>query len=127
MLTGDENIVEVRMVVQYRVRDAGKYLFRIAAPEDTLHGAAEVAIAVAKRALEEVRALSRIPGPEGKEGPQGKTGERGEAGPEGPIGPTGHEGRKGDPGPPGRDGLGFDAIENFPGFGYRWRSVEKDA
>ncbi len=44
MLTGDENIVEVRMVVQYRVRDAGKYLFRIAAPEETLHGAAEVAI-----------------------------------------------------------------------------------
>lgn len=44
MLTGDENIVEVRMVVQYRVSDPGKYLFRIAQPEETLHSSAEVAI-----------------------------------------------------------------------------------
>ncbi len=44
MLTGDENIVEVRMVVQYRINDPGKYLFRIAHPEETLHSAAEVAI-----------------------------------------------------------------------------------
>lgn len=44
MLTGDENIVEVRMVVQYRINDPGKYLFRIANPEETLHSAAEVAI-----------------------------------------------------------------------------------
>lgn len=82
-------------------------------PQYTLWECVNVAIVVAKRALEEVRALSRIPGPEGKEGPQGKTGERGDAGPEGPIGPTGHEGRKGDPGTPGRDGLGFDAIEKI--------------
>ncbi len=44
MLTGDENIVEVRMVVQYRVADPGKFLFRIAEPEQTLQMAAEVAI-----------------------------------------------------------------------------------
>lgn len=44
MLTGDENIVEVRMVVQYRVADPGSFLFRISEPEQTLHSAAEVAI-----------------------------------------------------------------------------------
>lgn len=44
MLTGDENIVEVRMAVQYRVNDPIKFLFRIAEPEETLHTAAEVAI-----------------------------------------------------------------------------------
>lgn len=44
MLTGDENIVEVRMVVQYRVSDPEQYLFRLAHPEKTLHTAAEVAI-----------------------------------------------------------------------------------
>lgn len=44
MLTGDENIVELRMVVQYRVADPGKYLFRISKPEQTLQTAAEVAV-----------------------------------------------------------------------------------
>lgn len=44
MLTGDENIVEVRLIVQYRVSDPGKYLFRLAQPDETLHSAAEVAI-----------------------------------------------------------------------------------
>jgi membrane protease subunit HflK len=44
MLTGDENMVEVRMVVQFRVSDPGKFLFRIAGPEDALHSSAEVAI-----------------------------------------------------------------------------------
>jgi len=28
MLTGDENIVDAQMIVQYRVRDPSKYLFR---------------------------------------------------------------------------------------------------
>jgi membrane protease subunit HflK len=44
MLTGDENIVEVQMVVQYRVADPTKYLFRLRDPERTLHVAAEVAL-----------------------------------------------------------------------------------
>lgn len=44
MLTGDENMVEVRLVVQFRVSDPGKYLFRIGSPEETLHSAAEVSI-----------------------------------------------------------------------------------
>jgi modulator of FtsH protease HflK len=44
MLTGDENIVEVQMVVQYRVDDPTKYLFRLRDPEASLHVAAEVAL-----------------------------------------------------------------------------------
>lgn len=44
MLTGDENIVEVQMVVQYRVADPTKYLFRLRDPERTLHIAAQVAL-----------------------------------------------------------------------------------
>ena len=44
MLTGDENIVEVRMVVQYRVKNPSNYLFRIRDPEQILHATAEVAL-----------------------------------------------------------------------------------
>lgn len=44
MLTGDENIVEVRMAVQYRVSDPTSFLFRLADPVGTLHTASEVAI-----------------------------------------------------------------------------------
>lgn len=44
MLTGDENIVEAQMVVQYRVADPSKYLFRLRDPESTLRGATEVAL-----------------------------------------------------------------------------------
>ena len=44
MLTGDENIVEVHMVVQYRVADPTKYLFRLRDPERSLHIASEVAL-----------------------------------------------------------------------------------
>jgi modulator of FtsH protease HflK len=44
MLTGDENIVEAQMVVQYRVAEPSKYLFRLREPDITLHGAIEVAL-----------------------------------------------------------------------------------
>ncbi len=44
MITGDENIVEAQMIVQYRVSDPSKYLFRIADPEGTLLATAEVAL-----------------------------------------------------------------------------------
>jgi membrane protease subunit HflK len=44
MLTGDENIVEAQVVVQYRVADPSKYLFRLRDPESTLRGATEVAL-----------------------------------------------------------------------------------
>lgn len=44
MLTGDENIVDARMIVQYRIADPSKYLFRLDSPEGTLHATAEVAL-----------------------------------------------------------------------------------
>jgi modulator of FtsH protease HflK len=44
MLTGDENIVEAQMVVQYRVADPSKYLFRIRDAETALLAATEVAL-----------------------------------------------------------------------------------
>lgn len=44
MLTGDENMVEAQMVVQYRVADPSKYLFRLRDPDETLRSATEVAL-----------------------------------------------------------------------------------
>lgn len=44
MLTGDENIVDAQMIIQYQVRDPSKFLFRLRAAEETLHIAAEVAL-----------------------------------------------------------------------------------
>lgn len=44
MLTGDENIVDAQIVVQYRVADPSKYLFRLRDPEAALLAATEVAL-----------------------------------------------------------------------------------
>jgi membrane protease subunit HflK len=44
MLTGDENIVEAQMIVQYRVSEPSKYLFRLKDPDETLRATAEVAL-----------------------------------------------------------------------------------
>lgn len=44
MLTGDENIVDVDFVVQWRIRDAGPFLFNIRNPEQTVKLAAESAM-----------------------------------------------------------------------------------
>lgn len=44
MLTGDENIVELQMIVQYKVQDPAAFLFNVREPEATLHAAAEVAV-----------------------------------------------------------------------------------
>ncbi|OQB10553.1 MAG: Modulator of FtsH protease HflK [Deltaproteobacteria bacterium ADurb.Bin207] len=44
MLTGDENIVEAQVIVQYRVIDPSKYLFRLRDPEQTVLATAEVAL-----------------------------------------------------------------------------------
>jgi len=44
MLTGDENIVEAQIVVQYRVADPAKFLFRLREPEVALRAATEVAL-----------------------------------------------------------------------------------
>lgn len=44
MLTQDENIVDVRVAVQYQVKDARDYLFNVRNPDETLKQATESAI-----------------------------------------------------------------------------------
>ena len=44
MLTADENIVEVGMLVQYRVKDAAAFVFNVNNPEAVLHTTTEVAL-----------------------------------------------------------------------------------
>lgn len=44
MLTKDENIVDVRVAVQYRVVDPGNYLFKVRAPDQTVEQALRSAV-----------------------------------------------------------------------------------
>jgi len=61
MLTGDTNIVDAQMIVQYKVNDPSKFLFRLRAPEDTLHVAAQVALRsiVGQTTIDEVLTVGR--------------------------------------------------------------------
>jgi membrane protease subunit HflK len=47
MLTGDENIVDVQLFVQYMVQDPVKFLFRAREPERALQRSAEIALRAA--------------------------------------------------------------------------------
>lgn len=62
MLTGDENIVDAQMIVQYRVVDPSKYLFRLKGPELVLRAAAEVALrsTVGNSTIDEVLTVGRL-------------------------------------------------------------------
>ena len=44
MLTGDENIVDAEMIVQYKIKDPVSYLFNIGEPELTVRQAAEASL-----------------------------------------------------------------------------------
>lgn len=44
MLTGDENIIDIQFIVQYKVKDAPDFLFNVKNPEDTVRIAAEAAM-----------------------------------------------------------------------------------
>jgi len=44
MLTEDENIIDIQFAVQYRLKDAGAYLFNTVDPDETVKMAAETAI-----------------------------------------------------------------------------------
>lgn len=44
MLTGDENIIDINFVIQWRIKEAGAYLFNIDRPDATVKAAAETAI-----------------------------------------------------------------------------------
>lgn len=44
MLTGDENIVNIELIVQYRIKDAADYLFKVKDPDETVRSAAQAAL-----------------------------------------------------------------------------------
>ncbi|MBW2040231.1 MAG: FtsH protease activity modulator HflK [Deltaproteobacteria bacterium] len=44
MLTGDENIVDAQIIVQYKIKDAPHYLFKVKDPRGTLRDASEAAL-----------------------------------------------------------------------------------
>jgi membrane protease subunit HflK len=62
MLTGDENIIDVKFTVFWRIRDAGKYLFNIQAPDRTTKDAAESAMreVIGKTELQKALAEDRL-------------------------------------------------------------------
>lgn len=76
----------------------------IPAPQYTLIEALTVCLAMCQRALAEVRALARLPGPAGETGPEGKRGLQGERGEKGERGEAGKLGATGPPGTDGKDG-----------------------
>jgi len=78
----------------------------IPAPQYTLTEALSVCLAVSQRALVEVRALSRIPGPPGEIGPEGRRGLQGERGEKGERGEPGRPGPAGAAGRDGADAIG---------------------
>jgi Collagen triple helix repeat (20 copies) len=76
----------------------------IPAPQYTLNEAIGVCLAMCQRALTEVRALARMPGPPGDTGPEGKRGLQGERGEKGERGEAGKSGATGAPGIDGKNG-----------------------
>ncbi|HBU98689.1 FtsH protease activity modulator HflK [Thalassospira lucentensis] len=62
MLTGDQNIIDIDYVVQWRISDAGSYLFNVRDPENTIKLAAESAIreVIGKTNLEEALTVGRV-------------------------------------------------------------------
>ncbi|HEX9879730.1 MAG TPA: FtsH protease activity modulator HflK, partial [Candidatus Binatia bacterium] len=61
MLTGDENIVDAQIIVQYRIKDPVQYLFRLRDPVTTLRAATEVALRsrVGNTTVDEVLTVGR--------------------------------------------------------------------
>lgn len=79
----------------------------IPAPQYTPWDVLRVCLALAHRAVAEVRALARIPGPPGDPGPEGKRGLKGDPGEQGVCGEPGKPGavgERGERGPEGRPG-----------------------
>jgi modulator of FtsH protease HflK len=61
MLTGDANIIEAQVIVQYKVKDPSQYLFRLRDPEENLRDATEVALraAVGNTTIDDVLTVGR--------------------------------------------------------------------
>jgi len=94
----------------------------IPAPQYTLIGGFGVCLAMCQRALAEVRALARLPGPQGDTGPEGKPGlqgergEKGEPGNPGAMGPPGIDGKpgeRGQKGEPGRNAADLTYLQDY--------------
>jgi len=79
----------------------------IPAPQYTLHEAINVCLAMCERALAEIRALARLPGPRGEPGPEGKQGPAGEKGDPGSKGEAGAKGE------PGRNAFDLTYLQNY--------------
>ncbi|WP_417824504.1 FtsH protease activity modulator HflK [Thalassospira lucentensis] len=62
MLSGDQNIIDIDYVVQWRISDAGSYLFNVRDPENTIKLASESAIreVIGKTSLEEALTVGRV-------------------------------------------------------------------
>ncbi len=61
MLTGDQNIIDMDFVVQWRIKDIANYLFNIRDPQNTIKAAAESAMreVIGQRNLETVLTIGR--------------------------------------------------------------------
>jgi membrane protease subunit HflK len=61
MLTGDENIADIQVLVQYRVKDASQFLFKVRAPEMALRSATEVALrgVIGKTTIDDAMTVGR--------------------------------------------------------------------
>lgn len=62
MLTGDENIVDAQAIVQYRVKDAVQYLFRVMDPDQALRDATEVSLrsVIGRTTIDEAMTVGRV-------------------------------------------------------------------
>ena len=97
----------------------------IPSPSYTLTEALSVCLAMCHRALTEVRALARVPGPAGEAGSEGKRGlqgergdrgekgEKGEPGKTGPAGADGQAGERGQKGEPGRNAADLSLLQEY--------------
>jgi modulator of FtsH protease HflK len=62
MLTGDENIIDIDLVVQYRIADPVKYLFNVHHLSDTVKAASEAALreVIGRRHIDEVLTVGKL-------------------------------------------------------------------
>jgi membrane protease subunit HflK len=62
MLTGDENIIDIDLVVQYRIADPTKYLFKVRHLSDTIKSASEAALreVVGRRHIDEALTIGKL-------------------------------------------------------------------
>jgi modulator of FtsH protease HflK len=62
MLTGDENIIDIDLVVQYRIADPAKYLFKVRHLPDTVKSASEAALreVIGRRRIDEALTVGKL-------------------------------------------------------------------